>query len=67
MNKLDDCTVLVDLAIQQTNELQELVDQMEKLVGAPREEYGKRQPGERGKYETYVGSIPRDTEGLPVQ
>ncbi len=30
-----------------------LISKMKKLAGAPREEYGKRQPGERCMYERY--------------
>lgn len=34
-------------------ELDKLVKLMEEMAGAPREEMGKREPGERGMYERY--------------
>lgn len=33
-------------------ELDKLSEMMEEMANAPKEEYGKRQPGERGMYET---------------
>lgn len=33
-------------------ELENLNKMMEEMANAPKEEYGKRQPGERGMYET---------------
>lgn len=32
--------------------MERLSKMMEEMANAPKEEYGKRQPGERGKYET---------------
>lgn len=32
-------------------QMEKLIEQMEEFANAPREEYGKRQPGEKGMYE----------------
>lgn len=39
-------------------EIEKLVKQMEEMAGAPKEEMGKRTPGERCMYETHVNGGP---------
>lgn len=33
-------------------EIETITEMMEEMAGGPKEEFGKRQPGERGKYES---------------
>lgn len=42
---------LYEAPILTSEQMEKLIEQMEEFANAPREEYGKRQPGERGMYE----------------
>lgn len=47
--------ILLDTPTKSKDELKEIAfleKLMEEMAGLPREELGKRQPGERGKYES---------------
>lgn len=42
---------LYEAPILTPEQMEKLIEKMEEFANAPREEYGKRQPGERGMYE----------------